>query len=212
MVARSILVQGRDYDSLRIRSDNTISKMCNAVLRVVRHGLCSYFSIMAPTFGQNHSQFDFLCNDVCKQVGNAVSTEKICSLLSTAKGNQSKNTSTVFKMVDPQSGTVVVEGHVVPMSVWSVSIPSCLKLFVQVLGAFFPNKELLDAVLDTGNTIALGKDASATLVTSPTGEFHLHDLVPTFPDNVKKCQELLNKAVALMRLCQAYFSTGRSIC
>ncbi|EJK58210.1 hypothetical protein THAOC_21685, partial [Thalassiosira oceanica] len=111
-------------------------------------------------------------------------------------------------MVDPQSGTVVVEGHVVPMSVWSVSIPSCLKLFVQVLGAFFPNKELLDAVLDTGNTIALGKDASATLVTSPTGEFHLHDLVPTFPDNVKKCQELLNKAVALMRLCQAYFSTG----
>lgn len=210
LVARSVLVQGRNNDAVSLRNDNSISKMCNAVLRVIRHGICSFFSIMAPTFGEDHCKFQFLCNNVCLQVGHAVSTQKICSTLSTSKCELAKKPSEVFKLIDPQSGTVVVEGHVVPKTVWSRAIPNCLQLFVKVLEEFFPNKELLHAVLSTSNTIALGRDARTTVITTPTQEFRLNELVPTFRGNVRKCQQLLNKAVALMRLCQAYLSTGRS--
>lgn len=210
LVARNVLATGCDNDSLSMRGDNSISKSCNNVLRIIRHAICSYINAMAATIGQDHSRFQQLCDSVFYEVAKAESIGKVCSLISTAKSVQAKRTSQVFKMVDPKSGTVVVEGHVVPKAIWSTSIAKCHQQFVAVLEAFFPNNNLLHAVLNTSHAIALGKDAQTTLITTPSGFFKLSTLVPTFPENASTCQRMLNEAVAFMRIAQAYFSSGES--
>lgn len=208
LAARSCMAKGPNGDLLELRSNNEISKMCNALVRGMRHGLCSFIKLRAD---QSRDERLFACRveDLFDRVAKSPNTDFICTLLRAAKALQNKTPTQVHKALDPSNGTVQVLTYEVKRSVWSRLISKTIEVLMKHLLPWFSNVEILRLFLDPRNALVFSRDPRVCKVTTgrdnKTEEASLASLITDFgPDP----QKTFDTVLAYVQIAMSYLSYG----
>ena len=186
LAARSCMAQdanGANGDRLDLRSNNEISKMCNALVRGMRHGLCSWINMKAIELQDDRIFSDYV-QEMFAIVAKSPNTDFVCTLLRAARALQNKTPTQVHKAVDTSNGTVQVQTYEVKRSVWSRLIGKTIDVLTKHLLPWFGNVDVLNLFLDPRNALVFSTDPHVCKVTITMGfkteEFKLANLITDF--------------------------------
>ena len=84
--------------------------MCNALVRGMRHGLCSWINMKAIEL-QDDRVFSGHVKELFAFVAKSPNTDFVCTLLRAARALQNKTPTQVHKAVDTSNGTVQVQTY-----------------------------------------------------------------------------------------------------
>jgi hypothetical protein len=153
---------------IKLRNHNEISKNANALLRLLRHGVCSMYVRKSRDMAnkkQSHQEFNKWANEVIQEMQVCQSIGHICRTLRTAREVDRKTPSLVHKAFNDKTGELVVAGSHIHKSIWSVAIPTAIAEWDFYLVSFFPNHSPssilpLHWIFDLNNTLVLaGSDS-----------------------------------------------------
>lgn len=185
LAARSCMAQGVNRDKLELRSNNEISKMCNALVRGMRHGLCGWINLKADQL-HDDSVFSGHVQEIFDIVAKSPNTDFVCTLLRAARALQNKTPTQIHKAVDTSNGTVQVLTYEVKRSVWSRIIGKTIDVLTKHLLPWFGNVEILNLFLDPRNALVFSTDPHVCKVMitrrreDKTEEFKLANLITDF--------------------------------
>lgn len=207
VAARAILLRGSDCDELSLRSNNDISRHCNALLRALRHGVCSYLNTSSEEM-ECDDDFRTHANNLLSVISASYSVDKICQLIRTALSIQRKSPSTVFKAFDPVTGRVFVDKYEVPKEIWGRLIPSALEKIRPAFYKLFRCPELLDKLLNVKNAFVWDEERSKVIVQNGADRevVPLVSAVPSF--DIEDAQKCIDICYSVDRFSHAYLSFG----
>ena len=125
-----------------IRSPNNISRGVNALLRVFRHGVCSFLNIHARAMKNDNKssmEFDTYATDLLSRVQSCLSTDLICNRIRTAREIDRKNPTIISKQHDPETLEILIEGISIPRVNWSRAISSAIDYVEHHFRRLFPD-------------------------------------------------------------------------
>ena len=192
-------------------SDNNshldISRHCNALLRALRHGVCSYLNTISEELESN-DEFHTHSNNLLSVISGSYSVDKICQLIRTALSLQKKSPSTVFKAFDSATGRVFVANHEIPKEIWGRLIPSTLEKIRPAFYKLFKCPALLDKLLDVENAFVWDGAQSKVIVQNGVHRevVPLVSAVPSF--DIEETQECIDICYSVDRFSHAYLSFG----
>jgi hypothetical protein len=125
-----------------LRNPNEISKNANSLLRLFRHAICSMYTRQSQIMvlrQESHKTFEVWANNIIEQVQQSYSIGHICRTIRTAREVDRKTPSLVKKAFNDKTGELLVAGHQIHKSTWSIAIPSAISEWDKHLTSFFPN-------------------------------------------------------------------------
>lgn len=178
---------------IKLRNHNEISKNANALLRLLRHGVCSMYVRKSRDMAnkkQSHQEFNKWANEVIQEMQVCQSIGHICRTLRTAREVDRKTPSLVHKAFNDKTGELVVAGSHIHKSIWSVAIPTAIAEWDFYLVSFFPNHSPssilpLHWIFDLNNTLVLaGSDSYISIGDRPDECIPISEFHPVFPQYV----------------------------
>jgi len=173
-----------------LRYANSISKHANAILRILRYGLCSLYvrkSFLMARMNQSDREFQSWAQDIISGMHCCPSVGHVCRTLRTARQVDSKTPSSILKSFDDLTGEILVAGTTIHKSVWSTAIPSAIAEWDKHLMCLFPNhssssKLPLHWIFDLNNSIILADtDSSISIHSNCDSSIPLTEFQPTLP-------------------------------
>jgi hypothetical protein len=175
-------------NEISIRNHNEISKNANALLRLLRHGVCSMYvrkSREMTLKHLSHKAFEDWANGVIQEIQVCHSIGHICRTIRTAREVDRKTPSKVYKAFNDKTGELLVGGSQIHKSTWSVAIPTAIAEWDKHLLALFPNHSPrsqlpLSHILNINNDIVLAEeDSHITIDGNPPQTIPLSNFTPT---------------------------------
>ena len=177
--------------SLSLRSANGISRTANACLRLLRHGVCSFYvrqSVLMTQEMKSDADFQFWFNGFLHQMQVSSSVGHICRTIRTARDVDRKSPSSVYKAFNDMTGDLVVDGNEIFKSSWSVAIPTACQEWDKHLIFLFPNHSSSSSALplqlffNLKNHIVLAEEDSCIYIdNSAESSIPLSEYQPNFP-------------------------------
>ena len=170
-----------------LRNHNEISKHANALLRLLRHAMCSMYVRKSKEMARNqqtHQTFDNWANNVILQMQVCHSIGHICRTIRTAREVDRKTPSLIHKAFNDKTGELLVAGSQIHKSTWSVAIPTAVTNWDTHLFSLFPNHSPtsnlpLHWIFDVNNPIVLaGEDSYVSLGPSDSESIPLNAYHP----------------------------------
>jgi superfamily II DNA helicase RecQ len=209
---------------ISLRNHNEISKHANALLRLLRHAMCSMYVRKSKDMARNnstHQTFDSWANEVIRQMQVCHSIGHICRTIRTAREVDRKTPSKILKAFNDKTGELLVAGSQIHKSTWSVAIPTAVTKWDTHLFSLFPNNSPtsnlpLHWIFDLNNPIILsGEESYLSVGPSDSESIPLNAFLPDLPtdphsglsNNVKKA---IYECWKYDLGCHAYFSCGAS--
>jgi hypothetical protein len=151
-----------------LRNHNEISKQANALLRLLRHAMCSMYVRKSQEMARNqksHQTFDKWANNVILQMQVCHSIGHICRTIRTAREVDRKTPSLIHKAFNDKTGELLVDGSQIHKSSWSVAIPTAITKWDTHLFSLFPNHSPtsnlpLHWIFDINNPVVLAGEQS----------------------------------------------------
>lgn len=180
--------------TITLRNHNEISKRANALLRLLRHGICSMYVRKSRDMTQQHhchEEFNRWANEVIQEMQVCQSIGHICRTIRTAREVDRKTPSLVHKAFNDKTGELVVSGNHIHRSIWSVAIPTAVAEWDTYLTSLFPNHSPssnlpLHWIFDLNNSLVLaGSDSYISVGESPDESIPLSEFCPVLPMYVK---------------------------
>ena len=196
-----------------LRNANEVSKVANALLRLVRHALCSTFTRRSQEFGSNVHFQDWM-KQVLRRAQQSHSYEVISHRIRTAREIDKKKPNTVKKDFDAGTGEVYAGGHSIPKSIWSQSISITNQKWKDTLYTLYSScTEVLDKILDVNNRLVVDTNGDQSKVIVSNGnaneeEILISSIHPTLPDNDKDIERAIYDCWKYDIGAHAYFSSG----
>ena len=172
---------------LVIRNPNEISKHANALLRLLRHGVCSIYVRESQRMARNnesHKNFEVWANKLIQDIQVCPSIGHICRTIRTSREVDRKTPSTVQKAFNDKTGELFVSGHQIHKSTWSVAIPTAMAEWDKYLYVLFPQHSRgstlpLDVLFDLDNSLVLaGNESYISLYPNPHQTIPLNNFQP----------------------------------
>ena len=187
----SITIKATSGSIIRLRNPNEISKNANSLLRLLRHGWCSLFMTKSKLLSYHQMTHDDLITwgkETIARVQVSSAVGHICRTIRTAREVDTKTYHSVYKAFNDSTGDIIVDGHEISRSTWSVAIPTACQEWDKFLFSLFPDHSPSSShplhyifhpkhhIILAGNdsTIYLGDSSDAAPV--PLSEFK-----PSFP-------------------------------
>jgi hypothetical protein len=173
-----------------LRNNNEISKHANALLRLLRHGVCSFYirqSQMRAQKKESHKTFEVWANKLIQDIQVCPSIGHICRTIRTAREVDRKTPSKVQKAFNDRTGELLVAGIQIHKSTWSVAIPTALREWDKFLIPLFPYHSAtsnlpLHWLFDLDNDIVLaGSDSFLSINGSLDNIIPLTEFTPYLP-------------------------------
>lgn len=207
---------------ISLRNHNEISKHANALLRLLRHAMCSMYVRKSKDMARNnstHQNFDRWANEVIRQMQVCHSIGHICRTIRTAREVDRKTPSKILKAFNDKTGELLVAGSQIHKSTWSVAIPTAVTKWDTHLFSLFPNHSPtsnlpLHWMFDLNNPIILaGEESYLSVGPSDSESIPLNAFIPDVPtvpnsglsNNAKKA---IYECWKYDLGCHAYFSCG----
>lgn len=222
IAARSIQILSDDI-TITTRSPNSISRSANALLRIIRHALCSHLQLTAEEINTNQepensrqSTFEQYGFERIQEARSSPSVGHICLRIRSAKELDKKMHSIINKMVDVSSGDVYINGAVIPYTVWSHAIPRAIQLVESAIDTLYPNIADVNSIRDINNQLVFCDDQHSThVIVSNDGSLgdntriYLHTLTPALPAQTDSCiQSEIVKCAQFVYFCFGYLGMG----
>ena len=166
LAARSVRLANEE---LELRSANDISKGTNYLLRLVRHAVCSHIVRKADEMNAeseeggssgSHSQFEGFCDSIIADIQSCPSTEAMCTRIRTARDIDRKRPKKIKKMIDHETGDILIAGIVIRHSRWANSISLANAAADKWLKKLFPSSDVVAKVCNVRNELVLLGDES----------------------------------------------------
>ena len=176
--------------SIILRNPNEISKHANALLRLLRHGVCSMYirrSQLMVQQNESHKTFEVWANSLIRQMQVCPSIGHICRTIRTAREVDRKTPSLVRKAFNDITGELLVGGVHINKSTWSVAIPTAIAEWDRHLFYIFPNHSQksnlsLHHLFDLTNDIVLAdQDSYLNIGGTESQSIPLSEFKPTIP-------------------------------
>jgi hypothetical protein len=173
-----------------VRNPNEISKNANALLRLLRHGVCSLYVRRAQLMVQqkeSHKTFEVWANGLIRDMQVCPSVGHICRTIRTAREVDRKTPSLVHKAFNDRTGELFVGGSQIHKSTWSVAIPTAIAEWDRHFNYLFPNHSQasnlpLHHIFHLNNDIVLaGQDSFLSIAGIEQQSIPLTEFKPTFP-------------------------------
>lgn len=161
-------VRKNHVDKIILRNPNKISKHANALLRLLRHGVCSMYIWQSQLMIQQnecHKIFEVWANRLIRDVQVCPSIGHICRTIRTAREIDRKTPSTIQKAFNEKTGELFVSGNHIHKSTWSLAIPTAIAEWDKNLHTLFPNHSQgsvlpLESLFHLDNAIVMAEDDS----------------------------------------------------
>jgi hypothetical protein len=177
-------------DEVVLRHANDISKNANALLRLLRHGVCSMYirqSQLMTHKKESHKTFEVWANSFISEIQSCPAVGHICRTIRTAREVDRKTPSLVKKAFNDKTGELLVGGSQIHKSTWSVAIPTAVSEWDRHLNLLFPNHLQasslpLTKIFNLNNDIVMaGEDTFVTMKDTTTQSIPLSEFKPTLP-------------------------------
>ena len=175
---------------ITLRNHNEISKHANALLRLLRHGICSFYvrqSQVMTKKKESHKTFEVWANKLIQDIQACPSTGHICRTIRTAREVDKKTPSKVQKAFNDRTGELLVAGIQIHKSTWSVAIPTAIREWDKYLIPLFPQHSAtsnlpLHWLFDLDNDVVLaGSDSFLSINGSLDNIIPLTEFTPFLP-------------------------------
>lgn len=172
-----------------IRNHNEISKHANALLRLLRHGLCSFYIRQSQLMAQRnstHDDFETWANKLIEETQVSLSLGHICRTIRTAREMDRKTPSKLQKAFNDKTGELFVSGVTIHKSTWSIAIPTAIAEWDKSIHFLFPNHSPESSLpliwlFDLKNDFILaGNDSYISVGSNPSHKIPLQGFHPTF--------------------------------
>jgi hypothetical protein len=173
-----------------LRNPNEISKNANALLRLLRHGVCSLYvrqSQLMVQQNESHKTFEVWANSLIRDMQVSPSVGHICRTIRTAREVDRKTPSLVQKAFNDRTGELFVGGSQIHKSTWSVAIPTAIAEWDRHLNYLFPhhsqasNLPLYQIFKTTNDIILAGQDSYLSIEGTQPQSILLTEFKPTLP-------------------------------
>ena len=127
---------------LSLRSANGISQQANGCLRLLRYGACSFYTRHAAMMTddmKSDADFQQWASEFIKMMQQCSSVGHICRTIRTAREVDRKTPHSMYKAFNDSTGDVIVDGHEILKSSWSVAIPTACHEWDKHLMLLFPD-------------------------------------------------------------------------
>ena len=187
------VIASAQTNKLSLRSANGISRSTNACLRLLRHGVCSFYvrkSVQMTQQMKSDANFQVWVNDLLRDMQVSSSVGHICRTIRTAREVDRKLPSSVYKAFNDTTGDLVVDGNEIFKSSWSVAIPTACQEWDRHLVSLFPDHASsssplpLSLIFNLNNHIVLAEEDSFIHIdkNSPDSSIPLSEFHPSFPE------------------------------
>jgi superfamily II DNA helicase RecQ len=207
---------------ISLRNHNEISKHANALLRLLRHAMCSMYVRKSKDMTRNnrtHQTFDKWANEIIHQMQVCHSIGHICRTIRTAREVDRKTPSKILKAFNDKTGELLVAGSQIHKSTWSVAIPTAVTKWDTHLFSLFPNHSPtsnlpLHWLFDVNNPIVLaGEDSYLSVGPSNSECIPLNAFHPDLPKDTHSgfsvhVKQNIYECWKYDLGCHAYFSCG----
>lgn len=175
---------------IALRNHNEISKHANALLRLLRHGVCSFYvrqSQLMAEKKESHKTFEVWANKLIQDIQVCPSIGHICRTIRTAREVDRKTPSKIQKAFNDRTGELLVDGIQIHKSTWSVAIPTAIREWDKFLIPLFPQHSAssnlpLHWIFDVDNEIVLaGSDSFLSINGSLDNIIPLTEFIPFLP-------------------------------
>ena len=183
-------VRKHHNDDIVLRNHNEISKNANALLRLLRHGVCSFYVRQSQLMTKNHEShktFEVWANKLIKDIQVCPSIGHICRTIRTAREVDRKTPSKVQKAFNDMTGELLVAGIQIHKTTWSVAIPTAIQEWDKCIFPLFPQHSPtsnlpLHWIFDLDNEIVLaGSDSFLSVNGSLENIIPLNEFTPILP-------------------------------
>ena len=165
---------------IRLRNPNNISKRGNALLRLLRHAVCSMV-VRTVAKGWSTPQFQKWTDKLMYDVQTCLSTDAICRSIRSAREIEKKTHKTVQKAFNARNGSVFVDGIEIAKMVWSQAIPSALNNWDVQLRSLYVCQDLITHLFDVRNKFILAGTHSKIVVDKGNGimnDIYISEFIP----------------------------------
>ena len=186
----AILVKCTNASTVSLRHPNKISKHANAILRILRYGLCSLYvrkSFIMTRQNKSDREFQFWANEIINGMQCCPSVGHVCRTIRTAREVDNKTPSSVLKSFNDLTGELLVAGTTIDKSAWSTAIPTAIAEWDKHLQHLFPNHSSssslpLHWIFNLKNIIVLAdSDSHISIHNKNNLSIPLTEFQPTFP-------------------------------
>ena len=186
----SITIKTTSGSILRLRNANEISKNANALLRLVRHAWCSLYMTKSQLFlyhNKTHEDLTTWAQTTFAKVQCSSAIAHICRTIRTAREVDNKTYHSVYKAFNDSTGDIIVDGHEISKSTWSIAIPTACQEWDKALFSLFPDHSPssslpLHYIFQTQHHIILAENDSWIYLTdSSNAPVPLSQFKPSFP-------------------------------
>ena len=186
----SSIIKTNSSNMVTLRNANEISKKANAILRLLRHGVCSLYirqsHIMTHT-NKLDSDLQQWATDLIHNMQSSPSVGHICRTIRTAREVDRQIPHKVYKAFNESTGDLLVQDYEIAKCIWSVAIPTAMQEWDKSLFLLFPNHQTsstlpLHWLLNPNHHIVLAEEESHVFLddTNETS-IPLSAFEPTFP-------------------------------
>ena len=215
IAARSTKLIGDD--DIKLRNPNDISRSANAMLRVIRHAICTYLHNHSKEVKHDgNEKWRNDAKEIITHVQQAPAIGHICLRLVMSKYEQQKTPQTLNKAVDISSGDVFVAGAYFSYERWSRAIQHAINLVEESLKLIFQNHDALEKWRHLDNNVQWSSDVNGTCVRVATEDVEAieiirpqDDLIPMLGEHANvDTQTAINICFSFEKFAFAYMGVG----
>lgn len=184
------IVKKNHNDGITLRNHNEISKHANALLRLLRHGVCSLYVRHSQSMSEknaSHKDVEGWANKLIRDMQVCPSIGHICRTIRTAREIDRKTPSKVQKSFNDRTGELLVAGTQIHKSTWSVAIPTAIAEWDKYLSILFPHHTQSSTLpliwlFDPSNDIVIaGNDSYLSVSGTVDQSIQLSSFKPSLP-------------------------------
>ena len=186
----SAIVKTNSSSIVSLRNANEISKKANALLRLLRHGVCSLYIRQSNVMRHKYKMDDDLqewATTLIQDIQQSSGVGHICRTIRTAREVDRKIPHRVYKAFNESTGDLLVRDNEIAKSIWSVAIPTAMQHWDKFLFSLFPDHHSTSTLpihwlLDLNNHIVLADDDSHIfLADSNDTSIPISEFAPSLP-------------------------------
>jgi len=215
IAARSTKLSGDDV--IKLRNPNDISRSANAMLRVVRHAICTYLYNHSDEFKHDgNGKWRKDAKEIIELVQQAPAIGHICLRLIMSKYDQQKTPKRLKKAVDIASGDVYVAGAYFYFDRWSRAIQHAIGLVEESIKLIFPNHDALEKWRHLDNYVQWSSDTNGTCVQVASEDVEAMEIIRPQDDIIPMLgehgnvdiQSAINTCFSFEKFAFAYMGVG----
>jgi hypothetical protein len=215
IAARSTKLIGDDV--IKLRNPNDISRSANAMLRVIRHAICTYLYNQSEELKHDgNEKWRNDAKEIIAHVQQAPAIGHICLRLIMSKYEQQKTPKRLKKAVDISSGDVFVAGAYFSYERWSRAIQHAINLVEESLKLIFLNHDAMEKWRHLDNNVQWSSDTNGTCVRVASADVEAmeiirpqNDLIPMLGEHANvDTQTAINICFSFEKFAFAYMSVG----